>query len=186
MKKMNKGDRRAMGGLAGAVLLILLVVLIIIGATVAMPFVGKQTIKEGDYLIYSMNSSDGDNNIYTIIFLDVGTTSMEIATVTSGTTTDVDSATVAYEYQGNVLQMNMEFFLDTSVISGFDSSYWMVLSGFTPILVQQYSGTVLGLMNYTVMVKMGTNLVVGMDISYGDNWTKVRLVDSNILWVKAV
>lgn len=180
-----------MGGLAGAILLILLVVLIIIGATVAMPFVGKQNINDGDYLIYKVTSSDGDVGMVTIVFMEVNTSTMEIGYVLSGDGSTVDDDTADYSYDGNVLTVDafvfflVPAFIDSDELTEFEASFWVSLSGFTPMLVQQYSGEFSSI-NYTIMLKMGTNLVVGAELSDGSDWYKVELLDSNIMWVKAV
>lgn len=196
MVRFDKKDRQALGGLGGAILLVVLVVLIIIGATVAIPFVGQQTVKEGDYLIYSVSGSQGNTSTMTLVFMEVGASTMEVAFISSEEGDSmVDSMTCNYEHIGNVLQADiligssdpffiLPVFIGPDDLSEFDSSAWVAISGFTPMLVQKYKGESGGL-NYTVMMKMGTNLIVGVDFTDGSDWIKIRLVDSNIMWVKA-
>jgi len=186
MVRFDKKDRQALGGLGGAILLVVLVVLIIIGATVAIPFVGQQTVKEGDYLIYSVTTSDGDSDTVMLVFMEVGNSTMEVANVQSAiNSSSVNSDTVNYEYNGNKLLVETFAFVNPDDLTEFDSSAWVAISGFTPMLVQKYKGESGGL-NYSVMMKMGTNLIVGVDFTDGSDWIKIRLVDSNIMWVKAV
>ena len=187
-----KNDRRGLGAGGAIIILILLVVVGFIVATIGMPYIGKQNIEVGDTLSYELTSS-GEGNMtgkLSIVITDVETSTLNYSWIYAqdgaGSTGD---QTVGYSYAGNVLNVNMSFalffpiFASPEDMTEFEATYWVFLSGLTPMLVQKYSTTT-GTITLTVMVKMGTNLVVASELSNGTDSVKMTLKDCSMLWVK--
>lgn len=189
-----KNDRRAMGAGAALILVVLLVVIGFVVATAGMPYFGKQNIVAGDTLTYEFTSTT-DPSLKSEIFLfvtDVGTNTLSytyFTTNSEGVTTNTE--TVGYRYEGNVLMANISFFIFFPVflapenLINYESTYWFSLSGLTPMLVQKYSGTEDGV-PFTVMMKMGTNLVVAYELTFGNETLRMVLKDSSMPWVKII
>lgn len=189
-----KHDRRALGAGGAVILLVILVVIGFVGATVGMPYVGKQTISAGDTLNYEFTSSAGAdiNGKLFIVVMDVGTSTLNYSYIY----TDDDGGmtgdeTVGFSYDGNVLTVDMTFlfffpaFISPDDLTDFEATYWVSLSGLTPMLVQKYSTTV-GSMTMTVMIKMGTNLVVAAELTDGTDFAKMTLTDTSMMWAKVL
>jgi len=186
--------------LGGAILLIVIIALVVIGASAATPFVMKQELKEGDFFIYKGWETIGGVTaeaiyVVTVIEVDEDAGEMYIGYTMTGESGGTHEGSRSYEYIGNALLLDvaiggLEIFIDkddiVTSINGLSESYSVALSGLTPLITQKYSGNLYGFADVEFSVKMGTNLIVSADITDDSGSRGFRLIDTNVRWAKAL
>jgi len=186
--KKGKTQKRSKFVVFGSALLIVLMLFIgFTASNVIVPLTTKQIITVGDTFVYDTVSTVGnhtDTFVATITIVSINNSSIGYISVTGGAV--MDSGVREYEYIDNQLNsdiwpviFNREFF------SNYEKSYGLAMIGLVPIVVEQYTQT-FGDTTYTFKVKLGTNVIVSVEI-VSDGFSFERtLKDTSVGWIKLI
>gem|GEM_PF-3247891 len=181
-------DRGGMGAAGAAVAVVAVLLTALVLGNALAPFAGKQTISEGDTLVYRHGSGD-DSYEMTFTFNSVDDEGAMAELSSEGYSL---SLPVSWRYDGDRLGMDWDlafpfsvfFYMGMFDLDEDESEYSVRSIGLSPVPSMDFHKDVAFLgVQVMISVKAGTEIPVHMEVHSSQGVEEVRLVSTSISWM---